>query len=107
MHIVEQIFWLFFAAIAAFIAWGAISMWLGRLRRESEVPSPSRRNATFGTGSLDSTAAGFATVDISGSASESTAGESASGDSGGGESGGGDFSGGGGESGGGGSSGSW
>ncbi|HEY0160671.1 MAG TPA: hypothetical protein VGF28_25525 [Thermoanaerobaculia bacterium] len=103
MHALDVIFWSFFAAIVAFVAWSFLKLFAGAL---SDSRGP--RNAGRGSGSGGISGGDSATLVTAADHGNSvTLGEAAGSDASGGDSGGGDFSGGGGESGGGGSSGGW
>lgn len=103
MHALDVIFWSFFTAIVAFVAWSMLRL-IGGALSNSRGP----RNAGRGRGSGGISGGDPATLMSAGDHGSSvTLGEAAGSDASGGDSGGGDFSGGGGESGGGGSSGGW
>ncbi len=98
MHALDVIFWSFFAAIVAFVAWSVLKLFAGALS-----DSRGSRNAGRGSGSGAISGGDSATLmSATDHGNPVTLGDAAGGDSGGG-----DFSGGGGESGGGGSSGGW
>jgi uncharacterized membrane protein YgcG len=104
MHALDIAFWLFFAAIVAWIGWTFLELLIGAFRDRhtpGKVKRPMKARGTA-AGLAADTAVGFDHGDTGSDA------DIAGSDSNGGESGGGgDFSGGGGESGGGGSSGGW
>jgi hypothetical protein len=107
MHIVEIAFWIFFAACAAWVAWGLLSMFLDIHRDRPRRRAQGGGHASSGTAVPAETfaAGGLTSVEMSsGDATFDSGSSDASGsDSGGG----GDSSGGGGDFGGGGSSGGW
>ncbi len=118
MHPLDIVFWVFFTAVAAFIGWSFIRMFVEilsdrRHMREIKRPARSGNAPILGGATGGSQSSGEAATSIGGSDYGSSisigdlgSGES-NGDSGGSDSGSGDFSGGGGDSGGGGSSGGW
>jgi hypothetical protein len=113
MHPLDVVFWVFFIAVAAFITWSFIQMFVEMLsdrRHMREIKRPARSgNVPIPGGATGGQSGGEAVTSIGESdyGSSISIGEFGSGDSNGGDSGSGDFSGGGGESGGGGSSGGW
>ena len=119
MHPLDVVFWVFFTAVAAFIGWSFIRMFVEmfsdrRHMREGQRPARSGNARVLGgaTGGQSVTSIGGSdsgssiTIGDLGSGA-SNGGASNGGDSGGGDFSGGDFSGGGGDFGGGGSSGGW
>jgi uncharacterized membrane protein YgcG len=103
MHALDIAFWLFFAAVVAWVAWTFLELLIQSFRdrhTSRQVKRPMKTRGAAGGLAAD-TAVGFVHADTG------SEGEIASGDSNGGDSNGGDFSGGGGESGGGGGSGGW
>lgn len=115
MHPLDVVFWVFFTAVAAFIGWSFIRMFV-EILSDRRHTREHQRPARFADAPFPGGATGGAEADtsIGGSDYGSSitigdlgSGASNGGDSGGSDSGGSDFSGGGGDYGGGGSSGGW
>ena len=124
MHPLNVVFWVFFTAVAAFIGWSFIRMFVEMLSdrrhmRETQRPARSGNTPILGGATGGGQSVGESATSIGGSdyghsitigdlgSDASNGGDSGGGDSGGSDSGSGDFSGGGGDYGGGGSSGGW
>ena len=105
MHVLNVIFWIFFASVVAFIGWTFLQLFVEGLasRRQGRGSKRPGRHAAGGS-SFGDGAVGMIGSDLG---TSTTSGELAGADSSGGDSGGGELSTGGGESGGGGSSGGW
>ena len=115
MHALDVAFWLFFAAVVAWIGWTFLQLFVewvrDRPRSARPVKRPMRAHSVTAGGIAGDSIGGFDRGDAAShgdiTSGDSNDGDTSSGDSNGGDSGGGDFSGGGGESGGGGGSGGW
>lgn len=104
-HVIELLFWIFFAICAAFVAHGFITVFTGLYRDRKWQERPRGSGAT-GPISSSGTAVVTETIAAGGVSSADTSFGETTFDSGG-DIGGGDYGGGGGDFGGGGSSGGW
>lgn len=108
MHLLDVIFWLFFAGTAGFIAWTFLQLLLSG-REDRRRPARGSASLMGAAGAADSpvdTGLGFSQGDA-GSSGDSGGGDASGGESGGDSSGSGSSSSGGGDYGGGGGSGGW